>query len=50
MSGIFENRNRVNAGADIVRTKLDTSGQDALTNTLKYKQVKFETLYILAHN
>jgi hypothetical protein len=43
MSGIFENRNRVNAGADIVRTKLDTSGQDALTNTLKYKQVKFET-------
>ena len=43
MSGIFENRSRVNAGADIVRTKLDTSGQDALTNTLKYKQVKFET-------
>jgi hypothetical protein len=40
---IFEPRSRVNAGGDIVRTKLDTSGQDALTNTLKNKQVKFET-------
>jgi hypothetical protein len=36
-------RSRVNAGGDIVRTKFDTSGQDALANTLKNKQVKFET-------
>jgi polyhydroxyalkanoate synthesis regulator phasin len=44
MSGIFENRNRVgNVGSDIVRRDLDTSGQDALLNTLEGKQAKSET-------
>jgi hypothetical protein len=36
MSGNFENRSRVGGvGSDIVRRDLDTSGQDALINTIK---------------
>jgi hypothetical protein len=44
MSGIFEDRSRVKGNSsDIVRRKLDTSGQDKLTKTIKDNFVKAET-------
>jgi hypothetical protein len=43
MSGIFENRSRAGSvSSDIIRRDLDTSGQDALINTVKNNFTKAE--------